>query len=199
MAGLHQAVAILGIIVEILRRGARGIAFESGEAVADVGGVADLAGFAVADDVDAALFLLLHGLADRAAHRFLEFRFVDWFAAVLREKQIDDVLRAGQAADVRGQNAVRARFHGFPRWNPGAGPGKPRKHIMARWGGSHGRSSWWFSFRLADLPGLSVVRPAASGSFITSDYTAARIGAMPVAPFSVCAILIDCPFQLYRL
>ncbi len=44
-------------------------------------------------------------------HDLFEVRRINGFAAVLREQDIDHVLRAGQAADVGGKNAVLAYFH----------------------------------------------------------------------------------------
>ena len=40
-----------------------------------------------------------------------ELRLVDGFAPVLREQHIDNVLRARQAADVGGENAILTYFH----------------------------------------------------------------------------------------
>ena len=112
--GLDQSIAVLGKIVEVLRGRARGIAFESGEPVADVCGVADLARLAVADDVHADFRLMIHGGGDGAAHHLVELRLVNRFAAVLREQQIHHFLGARQAAYVRRQE--------FDRCSASSGP-----------------------------------------------------------------------------
>ena len=111
MAGLHQAIAIVGIVVEILRRGARGIAFEAGEAMANVGGVADLAHFAVARDVDTGVGLLLHDVINGARDDGFELCGIHRLATVLREEQIDNFLRTRKTADVRRENTVCAGSH----------------------------------------------------------------------------------------
>jgi hypothetical protein len=44
-------------------------------------------------------------------HHGIELRLVHGLAAILREKKIDNILRTGQAAYMRGKNAIRAGFH----------------------------------------------------------------------------------------
>ena len=72
----------------------------------DVGRKADLAHLAVADDVHAGCHLLRHDITHGARHGRVEGIFVIVGAAVLREKLIDDVLRARQTADVGGEDAL---------------------------------------------------------------------------------------------
>ena len=111
VARFHQAVAIFGIVVEILRGGAGGIAFEAGEPVANVSGVTDFAGLAVADDIDSGFGLALHQVRSGTPHCFVELSFVDLFAAILGEEKIDHFLRAREAADMSGKNAIGTEFH----------------------------------------------------------------------------------------
>ena len=75
----------------------------------DVGGVADLARLAVADDVDASVDLPLHGVVHAALYSFVERGRIDHFIAILREQQVEDLVRSRQAPDVRGEDPVEAR------------------------------------------------------------------------------------------
>ena len=77
----------------------------------DVGGVADLAGLAVADDVDSGGDLLRDHILDTTPHGGIELGLVVRFAAILGEEEIDDLLRPRQAAHVRGQDPFRTPLH----------------------------------------------------------------------------------------
>jgi hypothetical protein len=68
----NQLVAIIGQLIDILRGGPRGIAFKSRQPVTDVGGVADLAGLAIAHDVDTGLLLQADNVFDAALHGGIE-------------------------------------------------------------------------------------------------------------------------------
>src|ERR1700733_11687265 len=82
-----QFVPESGNIVEVLRGRARDVAREkTGEAVADVGRVADLAHLAVAYDVDAGIDLTRHCGGDGMVHGFVVLRPVVRFAAVFSEE-----------------------------------------------------------------------------------------------------------------
>ncbi len=99
---------------QVLAGLARGVAIEAGDAVLDVGRVADLAHLAVADDVDADLDLAAHDVGDRVADRARAAGAVMRRSLVTREQDVRDRLRARQAADVRRQDPVGARAHGAP-------------------------------------------------------------------------------------
>ncbi len=102
----HDVVALLG--------GAR-VGLDAGDAMADVGGVGRLAHLAVADDVDAGRDLLRDDIVDGLCGLGLEHRGVDTLALLLGDDEIDQRLRPRQAAGVRGENAIGAGFHFFPR------------------------------------------------------------------------------------
>jgi hypothetical protein len=107
----RHALAKFRIVHEIEMRLGRKLTAEAGEPVLDVGGIADLAGLAVADDVEADLGLapddVTHGPGDDAR----EFRLIVRLAAVLAQQQRDRVVRPRQAADVGGENAVPTCLH----------------------------------------------------------------------------------------
>ena len=106
---MRQAVAVGREIVEIGRDGARNLAgLEAAEAVADVRGIADLAHLAVAHDIDPRRALSGNHIADGRPHGLVERVFVAQRAPILREEDIDDALRPGQAADVRGEDPIPA-------------------------------------------------------------------------------------------
>ena len=79
---------------------------EAVQPVLDIVGVGDFRHLAVADDVDAALDLLLHDFRDRFGHTALQQGRVVGPVAVLRDEQVDQVVRPRQAADMGGQDAV---------------------------------------------------------------------------------------------
>ena len=78
-----------------------------------IGGVTDLAGLAVADDVDAGIDLPLddvqHGLADAT----IELSGVDRPAVFTLFEQMQHRVGARQAADMGRQNPLLARFHRY--------------------------------------------------------------------------------------
>ncbi len=96
---------------EILARLARRVPVEAGDAVLDVGRVADLAHLAVTDEIDAGLNLAAHDLGDAVPNRARSRRGVRDGALLAGEQHVGDGLRAGQAADVRRQDPVDARVH----------------------------------------------------------------------------------------
>jgi hypothetical protein len=111
MPAFYETVAILREIVEVLGRRTSRVAFKSGEAVANIGRVADFAGLAVAYDIESTLGLAIYCVGDRPPHRFVEFSLVEIFAAVLREQEVNHFLRAGKAAHMGGENAIGTEFH----------------------------------------------------------------------------------------
>ena len=76
--------------------------------MANVGGVADLARLAVADDVDADVGLLLHGVVNAALYGLFEYERVDRFVPILSEQQVQDFARSGEASDMCRQDPVDA-------------------------------------------------------------------------------------------
>ena len=105
---LEQARKLHQVLPGLARR----VAGEAGEAVRDVGGVADLAHLAVADHVDAGRDLLLHDCLDGIGDdRAAAGGVVRDLAVLAREQHIGDRLRARQAADMRGENALGAGPH----------------------------------------------------------------------------------------
>ena len=88
---------------------------EAGEAVSDVGGVADLALLAVADDVDTGVALGPDDVGHRLAYARLEGARIGHAAGVQRLQERGEIVGAGQAAGVRREDAVCAGFHGAVR------------------------------------------------------------------------------------
>ena len=84
---------------------------KAGQAIVHIGGVADLAGLAVADDIDAGIDLPLddvqHGLPDATIER----HGVERPAVLTRFEQMQHRVAARQAADMGRQNPLLARFH----------------------------------------------------------------------------------------
>ena len=74
--------------------------------MADVGGIADLAHLSVAHHVNAGLHLLPQCIQHARPDGLVEFRRIVILPAILRKKVIDNLLRAGQAADVGSQDAI---------------------------------------------------------------------------------------------
>ena len=72
----------------------------------DVGGIADFAGFAVADNVNACLNLFGHHVEHFFLHHAVKRGFVIAHAAVLCKQLGDDTFRARQATDVGGENTA---------------------------------------------------------------------------------------------
>src|SRR5262245_2067595 len=100
-----------GKVGPVRARRHRRLTVEAGEAMAHVGGIADLPLLAVVDDVDAGVELLLDDLADGAGHARLEGRRVGHGAGVERLERGRQILGAGKASGVRGQDAVGAELH----------------------------------------------------------------------------------------
>ena len=95
--------------LQVARRAALAVALEAGDAVLDVGGVADLAHLAVADQVHAGLHLPRHHVVDRMREDGLRIRLR--FALLPAEDEVGDRLGTRQAAHVRGEDAVGAGVH----------------------------------------------------------------------------------------
>jgi len=96
---------------QVLARVARRIAAEARKAVGNVGRVADLAGLAVADDVDAGLDLAADDVGDGAGdHRRRRARVAD-LAPLAPEQHVGHRLGARQAADVGREDAPAAGPH----------------------------------------------------------------------------------------
>src|SRR6516164_6545168 len=96
---------------QVLARLARSVAGEPREAPRDVGRIADLAHLAIADDVDADLDLAAHDLRYRFRNDRVVPRDITRLLPLAREEQVRHRLTAGQAADVGGEDAARARAH----------------------------------------------------------------------------------------
>ena len=113
-----ERFAQLRIRREIEVRRPRIMARESRQSVLDVGGVADLARLAVADDVDAGRDLLRHGVGHAGRDRGIERRTVVRLAAVFFVKQVDDLAAARKATHVSRQDPLGAESHYFSRRAP---------------------------------------------------------------------------------
>src|SRR5271170_2827635 len=79
----------------------------------DVGGVADLTHFAIVDDIEPDLGLALHGSVDGTPHRRIKVRRLERLASILREQDVNDLLRTRQAADMCSENAVGISDHDY--------------------------------------------------------------------------------------
>ena len=99
-----------GILLQIPGRLPVAVAVETRDAVLDVGGVADLAHLAIAHDIDAARHLAGDDGIHRGADHLVPVRRL--FALFASEHHVRYGLRARQAADVCGQDAVATRAHG---------------------------------------------------------------------------------------
>lgn len=121
-----HARAEVRMILQIERHLARVIAIETGETILDVGGVTDLRGLSVADDVDADLALFPDDLVDRIVHDALELGAGVPLAVFALEEHVNDRLAAGQAPHMRGQDALGTQFQvSVPRsiqWIPDVSP-----------------------------------------------------------------------------
>src|SRR6478736_250499 len=99
-----------------MQRGRRYFAAEPGKAPGDIGGVADLAHLAIADDVDTDFDLTAHHLGYRLCDDRIVLQHITGFLALAGEEHVGHCLTAGQAADVRGEDAIGAhRARGLPR------------------------------------------------------------------------------------
>jgi hypothetical protein len=67
--------------------------------------------FAVARDIDAEFCLAPDDLCHGGAQVVLKCRLVAWFARFTRPVRRDQVVRARQAADMRGEDAIGAGSH----------------------------------------------------------------------------------------
>ena len=111
-AGHHVAKLRVGGHVQVGL--ARAVAIEAGDSVLDVGGIADLAHLAVADDIDAAFHLPDDGVGRGPAHALVEGVRVHRLAVLPGQEQRSDVVWPGKASNVGGENAVSAELHGNP-------------------------------------------------------------------------------------
>src|SRR6516225_1195202 len=84
---------------------------DTGETMANVGGVRDLPQFAVADAVDPGSNLLGDNLADSGGELRLERRLIEVAAGLARLQKGQQIRRARQAADMGRQDAVGAELH----------------------------------------------------------------------------------------
>ena len=90
------------------------VAIKSRVAILDVGGVADLAHLAVADDVDADRDLALDRRGDRIRDSAVECRRVVRLALFLGDEQRRHVRRTRQAAHMRRQQPIGTEFQPAP-------------------------------------------------------------------------------------
>jgi hypothetical protein len=97
---------------------------EPAQAVVDVGEEARLAHLAVVDDLDAACRLRLDDLVGRAGDALGERSLVDRLTALLGHEHVEEIRRAGQAADVGDDDVVLAAQHGIG----------PVRHVIRRLG-----------------------------------------------------------------
>ena len=79
---------------------------EAAQPLVDVGDEARLGVFAVVDDIDAELDLLLHDLLHRAGQPRRAPGLVDGLALLLGREHVQEIGRAGQGAGVGGENAL---------------------------------------------------------------------------------------------
>ena len=112
-AAEHRILEVLRVVL----RECRGLCLEEAElaprlrleadhALAHVGKKARLGLLAVGDDIDAAVLLLLYDVHHRLADAFFIGIVVDALAGELGLHQVEKIVRARQAADVGGQDAV---------------------------------------------------------------------------------------------
>src|SRR5271166_994171 len=106
---------------EILVDERSALAAKSVQPVLDVGRVARLAHLTVIDDVDAGLDLLFDDRRHRRSDARLERRHIDRHPFLFGEHRAHEIVRTGQAAGMRRQEALGAAFHGGIRaqWRRG--------------------------------------------------------------------------------
>jgi len=118
---LDHALAEIRVVRQVaLRFGNEWLPAKAGETILDVRRVADLAGLAIADNIDADGDLTRDYVGDGLVRLAGEFRSVVGVAVVLLDQQVDQGLRPWQTANMGCQDAVGAESHGFLRlfWNP---------------------------------------------------------------------------------
>jgi hypothetical protein len=112
-AAHHRLLEILGVILgkcryllskqlELLV----GPPLKAFQALVDVSEESGLGEFTVSDDVDAAFRLLAHHIVDRFRQQDLEFSLVERLPGELRLHQVEQIMRARQAADMGCLDAV---------------------------------------------------------------------------------------------
>ena len=84
---------------------------KAGQAIVHIGGVTDLAGLAVADDIDADIDLPLDDVQHGLPNATIELHGVESPAVLAFFEQMQHRVAPRQAADMRCQNSLLARFH----------------------------------------------------------------------------------------
>ena len=110
--GRHE----IRVVARVEARLRRLVPGKPGQAVGDIGRIARFRHLAIIDDIDAGCRLAAHDREDRISGLPLDRRPVVRLALVLGDQQLTQFQRAGQAADMRGQDTVLARPHGDPRF-----------------------------------------------------------------------------------
>jgi len=87
---------------------------DAGETRVDIGNEPETAHFAISDDVDAGLGLLLDDLGDRVFHPARVASGVKRLALLFRLDHRQQIGRSRQAADVGGEDPLRALLHDVP-------------------------------------------------------------------------------------
>ena len=100
------------VLLEVRGRLPWAVALESGDPVLDVGGVADLAHFAVADHVHPGLALFRHDRVHGLGQQRVPRRRLHALALLFGENHFRYRLRAGKAADVGGEYPFGGMQHG---------------------------------------------------------------------------------------
>jgi hypothetical protein len=103
---------VVGEVLQVRRRVACAVAVEAGQPVLDVGGVADLAHLAVADDVDPRTALREHHVDHRRLDDLRGLPRVERPSLLAAEHDLGDGGGARQAADVGGENPGAGSLHG---------------------------------------------------------------------------------------
>src|ERR1700733_13137686 len=89
--------------------------FQAVQPLCGIGNEAWLAHFTVVDDIDSELNLLPYTIADSLLHSRRVGFIIDWLAVHSRQHHVEQIVRAWQAADMRGEDTVSAQFHcSFP-------------------------------------------------------------------------------------
>ena len=130
---LVEPLVEIGVVEQVaMRRGLRRLVVvaaakraDTGQPMADIKGVGDLAELAVADAVDAGRDLFSDDVVDRGRQTGVERRLLDRPPGLARFQELEQVGRARQAADMRRQDAFAAVFH-LP---------EPRDAALTRLGG----------------------------------------------------------------
>jgi hypothetical protein len=103
------------------------------EALVDIRNEPETPHFAIGDDIDAGVGLLLDDLGNCGLDAIGIDRGVEGFAPFLRLDNLQQIGRPRQAPDMSGENTLRVLLHDFPPgWREGSAKGRSGQHCAKR-------------------------------------------------------------------